>query len=280
MVQDVFSRFWRCELRTRASARPQSARGMVAADLGAAGGERPAVELLAIDVDLVKVASTPLAMLIVVVVFVVVLVLLIMFVTQLFSHAVDRRWPANEPLDPTELLWGEMGGYVQGAFKGVDLDVSKSIMSQMEETKVPAGTVIVSQGDPATHFYVLKKGAAEVLQRNAAGVDEVIRQYKEGDSFGEVAILKRTTRTATIRAVSDCVLLQLPAADYVAAAAVSAFHGNDLFAVVDQYLAADRERSLVGVGARAGQAEAPAAPVTAAPVPVAPAPAAPAPAEP
>ena len=51
-----------------------------------------------------------------------------------------------------------MGGYVQGAFKGVDLDVSKSIMSQMEETKVQAGTVIVSQGDPATHFYVLKKG--------------------------------------------------------------------------------------------------------------------------
>ncbi|MDQ1394983.1 MAG: cAMP-dependent protein kinase regulator, partial [Acidimicrobiaceae bacterium] len=196
------------------------------------GGADPPVTLLAVNVDFLKLSSTPLQLLLVILAFVVVFGLVILFVTQLFGHQVDRKWPATEPLDATELLWGEMGGYVQGAFKGLDLDVSKSLISQMTERKVPAGAMIVSQGDPATHFYVLKKGTAEVLQRDASGRDNVIRQYGEGASFGEVAILQRSTRTASVRAVGECVLLELPAADYVAAAAVSAFHGNDLFAVV------------------------------------------------
>ncbi len=206
----------------------------------------------ALEVDFLKLPTTPLSQLVFVIVFVLIAIVIIAIITQLFSHQVDRKWPATEPLDATELLWGEMSGYVQSTFKGLDLDVGKRLADQMVETKVPAGTMIVRQGDPATAFYVLKKGKAEVLQRDAAGVDRPVREYDEGASFGEVAILKRTTRTASVRAVTDCVLLQLDAADYVAAAAVSAFHGDDLFALVDDYLAQDRAREMATVGAAAG----------------------------
>ena len=205
------------------------------------------MRLLAIDVGLVEISSTPLQLLLVLLVLGVVGAALISLVPLVLSRWVDRRWPATEPLDPTEMLWAEVGGYVQRTFRGLGLEQARDIVAHMTEVKVPAGTDIVEQGDPANHFYILKSGEAEVLQRFAApgqavSREEVIRRFGPGDSFGEVAILRRAARTATVRAVTDCVVLRLPAEDFVAVAALSAAGESDLLAVVDRYLAEDRAR--------------------------------------
>jgi CRP-like cAMP-binding protein len=202
--------------------------------------------VVGLDVDLVGVPTTPLALLLAVLVTAVVLGAILVGITTLGTPLVDKRWPADEPLDPTEMLWGESGNYIQRHFKGLDLDASKDLATQFVEVKVPAGTYIVEQGDPATHFYVLKSGEAEVIQRSQAGGlqrEDVIRRHVAGDSFGEIGILRRTARTASIRALTDCVVLQLAAEDFVAGAAYSAAEGNELLARVDMYLTADRRRA-------------------------------------
>jgi hypothetical protein len=144
------------------------------------------------------------------------------------------------------MLWGESGGYIQRTFRGLDLGVSKDLASQFQEVKYKAGDTIVEQGDPATHFYVIKDGSVEVSQAVATGTatrEDVINQFGPGQSFGEMAILRRSARTASVRALSDCVVLELSAEDFVAGAALSAAEDNELLGRVDTYVQADAARA-------------------------------------
>ncbi|HMK11304.1 MAG TPA: cyclic nucleotide-binding domain-containing protein, partial [Acidimicrobiales bacterium] len=203
---------------------------------------------LAIDLDVFNVGSTPLQMLLVVLILTVIVGLIIMLVTQVLSPYLNRRWPPTAPLSPTELLWGEAGGHVKRTFQGLDLEEQKDLASQLNERKVPAGAAITSQGEPATAFYMLKTGSAEVVQVGADGNERKLRDYTEGDSFGEVAILERSPRTATVRALTDCVVLELPAEDFVAASAQTAAQGNDFLVVAQRYLLEDKAKDRIAAG--------------------------------
>src|SRR4051812_15670222 len=150
------------------------------------------------------------------------------------------------------MLWGESGGYIQRTFRGLDVSLSKDLASQFVEKKYKAGDTVIEQGEPATHFFVVKEGNVEVSQRLDSGPavrEDVINQFGPGNSFGETAILRRTSRTATVRALTDCTLLELSAEDFVAGAAYSAAEDNELLARVDTYMQADAARASSAKGA-------------------------------
>jgi MFS family permease len=63
----------------------------------------------------------------------------------------------------------------------------------------PAGRVVVAEGEDGDLFYVVESGALEV---SVAG--EPVRVLGPGHGFGELALLRRTPRTATVTARSDC----------------------------------------------------------------------------
>ncbi len=206
------------------------------------------MNLLSVDVGFIGLPSTPLQMLLTATVLVIAVALIVRLVVPLLSGLIDRVWPATRAPSPTELLWGEMGGYVRRTFRGLDEAVAKDVATQIKEVKVPAGNFIIEQDDPPTHFYWLKEGEAEVRQRMGApdasrSEERVIRRHHAGESFGEVAILKRMARTASVKALTDCVLLELPADEFVSALALSAADEGQLFRDVERYLAEDRERA-------------------------------------
>jgi Cyclic nucleotide-binding domain len=211
------------------------------------------MNLLSVDVDFIGLRSTPLQMLVTATVLVIAVALIVRLVVPLLSGLIDRVWPATRAPSPTELLWGEMGGYVRKTFRGLDEAVAKDVATQIKEVTVPAGSFIIEQDDPPTHFYWLKAGEAEVRQRIEAsggtgGEERVIRRHQAGESFGEVAILKRMARTASVKALTDCVLLELPADEFVNALALSAADESQLFGNVERYLAEDRQRARGGGG--------------------------------
>jgi HlyB family type I secretion system ABC transporter len=78
----------------------------------------------------------------------------------------------------------------------------------------PFGSVIVAEGDPADGLYLLTAGRARVLKRGERGEEVSIAVLEPGDSFGEMALLGRSTRTATVRASSDVEALRLDAAAF------------------------------------------------------------------
>ena len=54
-------------------------------------------------------------------------------------------------------------------------------------------------------MYILVRGEAEVVDE--AG--DVLKTFKDGDFFGEIALLMHTPRTATVRAKTGCDLVAL-----------------------------------------------------------------------
>lgn len=68
----------------------------------------------------------------------------------------------------------------------------------LEPVDVAAGGVIFRQGDVGDRYYVVESGDVEVI-----GDGQVIATLGPGEGFGEIALLRRTSRTATVVALSD-----------------------------------------------------------------------------
>jgi len=71
------------------------------------------------------------------------------------------------------------------------------------------GDVIVKQGEPGDTFYIIKEGVAVCSQKNNKGVDKEVAVLKSGDYFGEIALLTKGPRRASVTARGDLSLLSL-----------------------------------------------------------------------
>jgi CRP/FNR family cyclic AMP-dependent transcriptional regulator len=83
--------------------------------------------------------------------------------------------------------------------KGVPLfsGASKSELAQIaaiaDEVDLPAGRTLITEGDTGREFFALIEGTAEVTQGGRK-----IRTMGPGDFFGEIALISKAPRTATI----------------------------------------------------------------------------------
>ncbi len=95
-------------------------------------------------------------------------------------------------------------------FAGVSASRLEAAMEQVVEIPVTAGEVIVRQGDPADRFYIIESGAFTVTQAAGTGAEPVVLRKLGADAvFGEIGLLYRTSRTATVTAETDGLLLAL-----------------------------------------------------------------------
>jgi cAMP-dependent protein kinase regulator len=76
------------------------------------------------------------------------------------------------------------------------------LAERMERVEVPAGTVLIREGEPGDRFFVLLQGIAAVSQTEL-GHRSVLRA---GEYFGEVALAMGIPRTASITAMTPCVV--------------------------------------------------------------------------
>ena len=93
--------------------------------------------------------------------------------------------------------------YVRQALAKLDLDRLGLAASRAQRVEVQPGAVIVREGDAADAFYIVTGGSVEVLLRHPSGQEIVVNRLSRGDHFGEIALLRGGTRTATVRAAPD-----------------------------------------------------------------------------
>ena len=74
----------------------------------------------------------------------------------------------------------------------------------LEPVHVPAGQAVFRQGDPADRFYVIETGTADVI-----GDGHLVTTLGPREGFGEIGLLRRVRRTATVRAATDLELQAL-----------------------------------------------------------------------
>jgi voltage-gated potassium channel len=92
-------------------------------------------------------------------------------------------------------------------FSSLDAVAISELAGMLKARKLPRDAVIIRKGDEAESMYFIANGEVEVVLP-----DTSVRLY-QGDFFGEMAVLGRTRRTATVIARQPCELLVLDAAD-------------------------------------------------------------------
>jgi len=84
------------------------------------------------------------------------------------------------------------------------------ICDAVHSEKVNAGEFIIKQGEKGDKFYILDEGEAYASKVFNEGEEaKNVKDYKSGDYFGELALLKDEPRAASIIAKTDCKLLTL-----------------------------------------------------------------------
>lgn len=99
-------------------------------------------------------------------------------------------------------------------FSSLSPDRLVAMILKLDVMPVKTGDVVVRQNDPGDYFYIIKSGSFTVSRRNGPGEFEMLAQLREGDAFGETALLSEETRNASIVADTEGGLLRLSKADF------------------------------------------------------------------
>lgn len=89
-----------------------------------------------------------------------------------------------------------------------------ALFNEMELRHYHKGDVLITQGEVGDEFFVLVRGRAKATYRDPAGREFHVGNIREGDAFGEVALIDDVPRTATIVARQDCFALVLKKASF------------------------------------------------------------------
>lgn len=81
-----------------------------------------------------------------------------------------------------------------------------ALLRVLHRREYVAGESVFVQGEPGLGMYVIVRGSISI-QSEPAGRELV--ELRDGDFFGEIALLNEVIRTATARAKTDCTLLSL-----------------------------------------------------------------------
>jgi MFS family permease len=123
------------------------------------------------------------------------------------------RWAQMRALDqrlqaPAELaLLGRISTFAD--LPGPALEM---LAHTSERVAVPAGTVVMAEGDASSRFYVIVSGRVEVTQGG-----EFRRTEGPGEVFGEIGLLRDVPRTATVTTVEDSEFQVVERPDFLAA---------------------------------------------------------------
>jgi signal transduction histidine kinase len=98
-------------------------------------------------------------------------------------------------------------------FNGLSEPDLESLYGQAKQMDLPAGEVLIREGDPGDALYVLLDGKLEVTKR--AGAHDVKLDVRQsGDMIGEMSLLDNTPRSASVRTIAPSRLMMISKAAF------------------------------------------------------------------
>jgi CRP/FNR family transcriptional regulator, cyclic AMP receptor protein len=96
-------------------------------------------------------------------------------------------------------------------FGGIRADILQFLLGLCPILSVPTNQFFFREGDQADSMFVLEAGKAAVL-KSWRGQGHLLRMLKEGDCFGEMAVMDLRPRSASVQAIENCSAICLSAA--------------------------------------------------------------------
>jgi NTE family protein len=99
-------------------------------------------------------------------------------------------------------------------FAGLDTSSLIDLADAMQWLLLPGGETLMSQGEESDALYVLLYGRLAAMRRGADGQLRDLGAVAPGECVGEVGLITRQARSATVVALRDSELLRLPRAAF------------------------------------------------------------------
>lgn len=100
------------------------------------------------------------------------------------------------------------------AFSRLPIANVEQLLERFSEVTYRAGEYVIRENDPADYYYLIRRGQCRVTRRS--GQHEVVLNHlREGDGFGDEALIAKQPRGASVMMESDGVLLRLSKEDFL-----------------------------------------------------------------
>jgi len=99
--------------------------------------------------------------------------------------------------------------HAERALPSVPKDVMVRATEGMRVLTFAPGQPVLNEGELSDAFYVVARGEAEVIQRDADGAEHIVNVIKEDEFFGEIGLLRGEPRNATVRARTSLEVIQV-----------------------------------------------------------------------
>ena len=123
-------------------------------------------------------------------------------------------------------LWEQQSGFVISAsgrhaaieprrlatiplFSSLTPELHARLATRFTTMDVPVGRTLFEEGERGDMLYVIVRGRVAVARRGPNDAELHVGVLEDGDFFGEIALLEEVRRTATVRALTPCLLLVL-----------------------------------------------------------------------
>lgn len=81
------------------------------------------------------------------------------------------------------------------------------VVGKLEPRSYAPGEVILQQGDPSDAMYILSTGSVRVVRDDEYGAQIHVADIHPGGFFGEIGLLRRAPRSASVEAVTQVTVL-------------------------------------------------------------------------
>lgn len=127
--------------------------------------------------------------------------------------AIDRETEERRAaIAPHLELLRRLDAFADASTSGLEV-----LASSGERITVPAGAVVIREGEEADFFYVAVEGDLSVTTGAGTSAEREINTLAAGDGFGEIGLLRSSPRTASVTATTATVLHRYPGSAFVAA---------------------------------------------------------------
>ena len=91
------------------------------------------------------------------------------------------------------------------------------ILPKVQQRKINKGDYLFYRGDPSDALFIIASGKMEVVaddEDHGKGTGKAIAELSAGSAFGEMGLICKETRKATIRCLEEAQLLEISSADF------------------------------------------------------------------